>query len=86
MVESVPSQMGRPKSMFRAMAAPSSSARAVATAAIMAEPKSVREAEGRMCCTAASDRHRPVAMPRCAALCWSTMSISVASVTIHRSE
>ena len=49
----------------------------------MAVASKTRAGRGRRCSTAASDRQRPVAMPRCAALCWSTMSMSVDRVTIH---
>ena len=36
------------------------------------------------CLMVASERHSPVTMPRCAALCCSTMSMRVARVTIQR--
>ena len=56
---------------------------AVDTAARTALESTALDAAGRMCLVAASDRHRPVAMPRWATLCWRMTSITVASVTIQ---
>jgi hypothetical protein len=66
------------------MAAPRISARAVETAASPALPSTSFEAAGRMYLVAASERHRPVAMPRWATLCWRMTSMTVDRVTIHR--
>jgi hypothetical protein len=78
--------MGRPKSMDRAMAPPRISARAVATAASTAEPRSARDRGLGRWRVAASERQRPVAMPRWAALCWRTMSMTVDRLTIQSSS
>ena len=64
-----PIRTGIPKSIFRAMAPPSSSAREVEMDATMADESTDRDTQRGMCMVAASERHRPVAMPRWATLC-----------------
>ena len=81
----MPTGSGSPNSIRSAMAPPSSSAVAVATAAPTADHKATPATGRGRCAMAASDRHSPVAMPRWAALCWSTMSMTVDRVTIHSS-
>ena len=76
-----PTRTGRPKSIWSAMAPPSTSAIAVAMLASMAV-ESATKATGRgRCRVADSARHSPVTIPRWATLCWSRMSMMVESVT-----
>ena len=74
-----------PNSMLMAMAAPSTSATSVEMAANTAEAIRKRPVRAGRWRVAASERHSPVAMPRCAALCCSTISIRVDSVMTHSS-
>ena len=80
-----PTISGRPVSMLRPMAAPSSSARAVATQAIMALPSIMTRSQGLKNFEAASERHRPVTIPRWAALCWTMIRMTVERVTTQSS-
>ena len=58
---------------------------AVDTTAIIAVARMLREIAGRICFVAASDRHNPVEIPKCAALCWRKINMIVDRVTIQRS-
>ena len=80
-----PARTGSPKSIWSAIAPPRTSAMAVATVARYALPSIARPTRRGRWRVVASARHMPVAMPKCAALCCSTMSIIVDSVTIHSS-
>jgi len=81
----VPAASGRPNSIRNAMAPPKSSARAVDTEAATAVPRAAIATGRGRCFMVASDRHSPVTMPRWAALCCRTISITVDRVTIHNS-
>ena len=67
------------------MAAPRISASAVETAAPTDVISTIFRIHGRMCSVADSERHFPVTIPRCAALCCSTISMNVDNVTIQSS-
>jgi hypothetical protein len=71
--------------MFKAIAPPRISASEVETEARTANESTDFEAQGFKYIVAASDRHNPVAIPRCATLCCNTISIIVDSVTTHNS-
>jgi hypothetical protein len=75
---------GRRKSIFNPMAVPRISARAVETDAPTALPRIILLFQGLKNFVAASDRQRPVTIPRWAALCWRIISIKVERVTTHR--
>ena len=82
----LPSLIGIWNNICSAIAPPSISAIAVATAANIAV-RSIRSFNSLgIYLLAASDRHSPVAIPRCAALCCSTISITVDNVTIHNNS
>ena len=80
-----PSLSGRWKSMFSAIAAPNISASAVEIEAAIDENNMMFRKHGLKCSVVASERHLPVTMPRCAALCCKTININVESVTIQSS-
>ena len=82
---SAPMRTGTPNSICNAIAPPRISASEVEIDASTAEPSKGRDHAGLRYADAASDRQRPVAMPRCATLCCNTISITVESVTIHSS-
>ena len=71
------------KSIFKAIAPPKSSARVVETEAMVAVDNIDRDAHLFMCRVQASDRQRPVAIPKCATLCCRTINMMVESVTIQ---
>jgi len=81
-----PIRIGIPKSIFNAIAPPSNSASEVDTDATIADESTDRETHRGICMVAASDKHRPVAIPRWATLCCKTMSMMVERVTIHKSS
>jgi hypothetical protein len=66
------------------MAAPRISANTVETVAKSAEINTGRAIHGEMNFVVASAWHSPVTIPRCAALCWRTMSMRVERLTIHK--
>ena len=68
-VKILPIVIGILNSKFRAIAPPKISARAVAIEAIIAEASTGREIHCGRNYVAASDKQRPVTIPRCAALC-----------------
>lgn len=75
--------MGIPNNICRAMAPPNISASDVETEASTALPKMGRDSQRGAYFSAASLKHSPVTMPKCATLCWSTISITVERVTTH---
>ena len=81
-----PMRTGIEKSIWSAMAAPSISATTVATQARRAVERRMRLTGLGSQAVAASERQSPEAMPRCAALCCRTMSMTVESVTIQSRE
>ena len=83
---SAPILIGIPKSIFIAIAPPSTSAKAVEIAANTDVPSTIFETEGLKYSCVASAKHLPDTMPICAALCCKNISIIVDSVTTHKSE
>jgi hypothetical protein len=74
-----------PKSILTAMEAPRISASDVETEASTAVTRALRETHLGRWSVAASERQKPVVMPRCATLCWRMTSMTVDRVTIHSS-
>lgn len=72
--------IGISKSKYIAIAAPNISAIEVATEANIAVVKNPLLIQGLRCLVVASDKHKPVAIPKCATLCCSKISILVESV------
>ena len=70
-----PALIGIPNSIRRAMAPPSISAREVDTLASMADPRIGRLSTCGMYLLVASERQRPVTIPRWATLCWIMISM-----------
>ena len=85
-VSTEPHIMGMSSNICSAMAPPNISAREVDMEASTAVPNIGRDTHLGVYCVAASDRHSPVTMPRCATLCCRIISITVESVTTHSSE
>ena len=80
---SEPQIMGMPNSICSAMALPSISASDVEMLAHTAVARIGRLTHRGVCLVAASLRQSPVAMPKCATLCCSIISMIVDSVTTH---
>ena len=85
-VSTEPHIMGMSSNICSAMAPPNISAREVDMEATTAVPNIGRDTHLGVYCVAASDRHSPVTMPRCATLCCRIISMTVESVTTHSSE
>ena len=85
-VSTEPHIMGMSSNICSAMAPPNISAREVDMEASTAVPNIGRDTHLGVYCVAASDRHSPVTMPRCATLCCRIISMTVESVTTHSSE
>ena len=85
-VSTDPHIMGMSSNICSAMAPPNISAREVDMEASTAVPNIGRDTHLGVYCVAASDRHSPVTMPRCATLCCRIISMTVESVTTHSSE
>ena len=85
-VSTEPHIMGMSSSICSAMAPPNISAREVDMEASTAVPNIGRDTHLGVYCVAASDRHSPVTMPRCATLCCRIISMTVESVTTHSGE
>ncbi len=81
-----PHMMGISNSICKAMAPPSISASEVEMEASTAVPNMGRDIHLGQFCVAASDKHNPVTMPRCATLCCNTISMIVDKVTTHSNE
>ena len=79
-----PALIGIPNNIRRAMAPPSISAREVDMLASMADPRIGRLSTRGMYLLVASERQRPVTMPRWATLCWIMISMTDEKVTTHR--
>ena len=84
-VSTAPHTMGTSSNICRAMAPPNISASEVEMEASTAVASTGRDTQRGAYFVAASERHRPVTMPRCATLCCRMMSITVESVTTHSS-
>ena len=85
-VSTEPHIMGMSSNICSAMAPPNISAREVDMEASTAVPNIGRDTHLGVYCVAASDRHSPVTMPRCATLCCRIISMTVESVTTHSRE
>ena len=85
-VSTEPHIMGMSSNICSAMAPPNISAREVDMEASTAVPNIGRDTHLGVYCVAASDRHSPVTIPRCATLCCRIISMTVESVTTHSSE
>ena len=85
-VSTEPHIKGMSSNICSAMAPPNISAREVDMEASTAVPNIGRDTHLGVYCVAASDRHSPVTMPRCATLCCRIISMTVESVTTHSSE
>ena len=85
-VSTEPHIMGMSSNICSAMAPPNISAREVDMEASTAVPNIGRDTHLGVYCVAASYRHSPVTMPRCATLCCRIISMTVESVTTHSSE
>ena len=85
-VSTEPHIMGMSSNICSAIAPPNISAREVDMEASTAVPNIGRDTHLGVYCVAASDRHSPVTMPRCATLCCRIISMTVESVTTHSSE
>ena len=85
-VSTEPHIMGMSSNICSAMAPPNISAREVDMEASTAVPNIGRDTHLGVYYVAASDRHSPVTMPRCATLCCRIISMTVESVTTHSSE
>ena len=85
-VSTEPHIMGMSSNICSAMAPPNISAREVDMEASTAVPNIGRDTHLGVYCVAASDRHSPVTMPKCATLCCRIISMTVESVTTHSSE
>jgi hypothetical protein len=81
-----PVVIGILNNMLRAMELPRISATEVETEASTAKESIALDTTGFIYIVAASERQRPVAIPRCATLCCRTISIIVDNVTIHNRE
>ena len=84
--ELVKSMMGMSNSICKAMAPPNISASEVEMEASTAVPNMGRDTQEGVYLVAASDKHKPVTMPRCATLCCNTISMIVDKVTTHSNE
>src|SRR5664280_2566172 len=82
-IRMAPSFNGILKSIFKAIEPPRISASEVETEASTAKDRTDFETTGFKYIIAASERHRPVAIPRCATLCCKTISIIVESEITH---
>ena len=85
-VSTEPHIMGMSSNICSAMAPPNISAREVDMEASTAVPNIGRDTHLGVYCVAASDRHSPVTMPKCATLCCRIINMTVESVTTHSSE
>ena len=81
-----PHMMGMSNSICKAMAPPNISASEVEMEANTAVPNMGRDTQEGVYLVAASDKHKPVTMPRCATLCCNTISMIVDKVTTHSNE
>ncbi|SUQ46537.1 hypothetical protein CNEONATNEC26_01110 [Clostridium neonatale] len=80
-----PNFIGILKSIFKAIATPKISAIAVPIAASIAVDVIILPMVGLIYSLIASEIHKPVTIPKCAALCCNTINIIVDSVIIHNS-
>ena len=78
-----PHTIGISNSICNAIAPPKISASEVDIDAKTALPKTGRAIHLGQYCVAASLRHKPVTIPKCATLCCKTINIIVESVTTH---
>ena len=85
-VSTEPQIIGISNSICRAMAPPKISASEVDIDASTAVPSMGRATHEGVYFVAASDRHKPVTMPKCATLCCNTISMIVDNVTTHSKE
>ena len=85
-VNTEPHIIGISSNICSAMAPPNISASEVDMDASTAVPNIGRDTHLGVYCVAASDKHNPVTMPKCATLCCKIISITVESVTTHNNE
>src|SRR5574344_856720 len=85
-VSMAPQSMGMSNSISRAMAPPRISASEVEMEASTAVPNIGRDIHLGVYWVAASDKHKPVTMPKWATLCCKIINIMVERVTTHNSE